>query len=541
MYLVVCFCSLSLSIMAQNANSSMQVKIENGIIEGRKDLNKSLNLYFGIPFAKPPIGELRWKSPQPLDNWDGILETKKFGAKPVQTNVYGDMKSRSEGMSEDCLYLNVWTPAKKGDGKELPVLVYFYGGGFLAGDGSEPRYDGAVMAQKGIVVVTVNYRLNIFGFFAHPELSDETDYKASGNYGLLDQSAALKWVQRNISAFGGNPKKVTIAGESAGSISVSAQMASPLSRNLIAGAIGESGAAINPTLFPVPLAEAEQKGVVFAKKAGLNSLAELRKLNTNELFEIYKQSQNYRFPTVIDGYFYPKSLPAIFNAKEQAQVPLLLGWNSAEIPGMAFMQGLPYSKENFIKMVKITYPDSYDEVLELYSHDTEKEIEQSATDLASDRFISYSTWKWFDLHRKNSSQPVYRYLFSRIRPALVDQESVSGLAGGTKKKEDDSFKMPEPIGAAHASEIEYCMGNLYLVNDYAWTDDDDMVSESMLTYFANFIQAGNPNGDGLLKWPAADAMDTAPPVMLIDVESKVVDAKNDNRYLFLDRDYKNNH
>jgi len=526
--------------MAQNADSSVQVKIENGTIEGSKAPNKGLSLYFGIPFAKPPVGEFRWKAPQPLDNWDGILETKKFGAKPVQTNVYGDMKSRSERMSEDCLYLNVWTPAKKGDTKKLPVLVYFYGGGFLAGDGSEPRYDGAAMAQKGIVVVTVNYRLNIFGFFAHPELSAETDYKASGNYGLLDQSAALKWVQRNISAFGGNPKKVTIAGESAGSISVSAQMASPLSKKLIAGAIGESGAAINPTLFPVPLAEAEQKGVEFAKKAGFTSLAELRKLNTDELFEIYKQSKNYRFPTVIDGYFYPKSLPAIFNAKEQAQVPLLLGWNSAEIPGMAFMQGLPYTKENFIKKVKITYPDSYDEVLQLYSHNTEKEVEQSATDLASDRFISYSTWKWFDLHRKNSSQPVYRYLFSRIRPALVDQEAVSGLAGGTKKKEDDSFKMPEPIGAAHASEIEYCMGNLYLVNDYAWTDDDDVVSENMLAYFANFIRTGNPNGDGLEKWPAAEAMDATPPVMLIDVESKVVDAKNDNRYLFLDRDYKNN-
>ncbi|WP_461637079.1 carboxylesterase/lipase family protein [Labilibaculum euxinus] len=540
MYLVVCFCSLSISIMAQNTNSSKQVKIENGIIEGIKDPHKGLSLYFGIPFAKPPVGELRWKAPQPLDNWDGILETKKFGAKPVQTNVYGDMKSRSESMSEDCLYLNVWTPAKKGDGKELPVLVYFYGGGFLAGDGSEPRYDGAAMAQKGIVVVTVNYRLNIFGFFAHPELSEEAGYKASGNYGLLDQSAALKWVQRNISAFGGNPKKVTIAGESAGSISVSAQMASPLSNKLIAGAIGESGAAINPTLFPIPLAEAEQKGVEFTKKAGLTSLAELRKLTTDELFEICKQSKIYSFPTVLDGYFYSKSLPAVFNAKEQAQVPLLVGWNSAEIPGMAFMQGLPYTKENFIKKVKITYPDSYDEVLKLYAHDTEKEIEQSATDLASDRFISYSTWKWFDLHRKNSSQPVYRYLFSRIRPALVDQESVSGLAGGTKKKEDDSFKMPEPIGAAHASEIEYCMGNLYLVNDYAWTEDDYTVSESMLTYFANFIRTGNPNGVGLEKWPAAEAMDPAPPVMLIDVESKVVHAKNDNRYLFLDRHYKNN-
>src|SRR5665648_342679 len=180
---------------------------------------------------------LRWKAPQPADNWDGVKETKSFGPRPVQSIVFGDMNSRSPGMSEDCLYLNVWTPAKQNT-HGLPVLVYFYGGGFVAGDGSEPRYDGASMAEKGIVVVTVNYRLAIFGFYAHPDLSAEAPYKASGNYGLLDQNASLEWVQKNIAAFGGDPKKVTIAGESAGSISVSAQMASPLSKNLIAGAIG---------------------------------------------------------------------------------------------------------------------------------------------------------------------------------------------------------------------------------------------------------------------------------------------------------------
>lgn len=250
---------------------AVQTKIENGTIEGDYDTRSGIQFYLGIPFAKPPVGSLRWKAPQPVENWKGVLVTKKFGPRPVQGVVFGDMKSRSAGVSEDCLYLNVWTPAKR-DQKNLPVLVYFYGGGFVAGDGSEPRYDGEAMAKKGIVVVTVNYRLNIFGFFAHPELSAEAPYKASGNYGLLDQAAGLKWVQKNIAAFGGDPKKVTIAGESAGSISVSYQMASPLAKDLIAGAIGESGAGINPTLAPVSLAEAEKTGLEFAKKRGIPRL-----------------------------------------------------------------------------------------------------------------------------------------------------------------------------------------------------------------------------------------------------------------------------
>jgi para-nitrobenzyl esterase len=521
------------------AEETVRVKIDNGIVEGMLDTNSGLQMYFGIPFAKPPVGNLRWTAPQPADNWDGILETKKFGPKPVQANVFGDMKFRADTMSEDCLYLNVWTPINKGK-KLLPVLVYFYGGGFVAGDGSEPRYDGASMAKKGIVVLTVNYRLNIFGFFAHPELSAEASYKASGNYGLLDQNLALKWVQNNIAAFGGDPGKVTIAGESAGSISVSAQMASPLSKDLIAGAIGESGAAINPTLFPIPLPEAEKEGKEFVEKAGLNSLAEMRALSTDELFNIYVDSRRFGFSTVIDNYFYPKSLPEIFNAKQQAQVPLLLGWNSAEIPGMAFMQGMPYTEENFISKVKQAYPDQFNEVLQLYPHSNEKEIERSATDLASDRFIAYSTWKWFDLHRKNSSQPVYRYLYSKLRPPLKDKSLSPGLAGGTQKKETNAFKMPEPIGAPHACEIEYCLGNLYLVDDYEWTEDDYKVSETMLTYFANFIKTGNPNGDNLPGWKAAEADDTTPPVMIIDVTSECVDAHNDARYLFLDKAYGNN-
>jgi para-nitrobenzyl esterase len=529
----------SYTVFAQDNNGfPVAVKIENGVIEGLYDTKTGLQKYFGVPFAKPPVGDLRWKAPQPPDNWSGVLPTKAFGPRPVQAPVFGDMSFRSNGMSEDCLYLNVWTPAKRNT-TGLPVLVYFYGGGFVAGDGSEPRYDGASMAKKGIVVVTVNYRLNIFGFFAHPELSKESPYKGSGNYGLLDQNAGLKWVQKNIAAFGGDARKVTIAGESAGSISVSAHMASPLSRNLIAGAIGESGAGINPTLAPVTLAEAEKTGSEFARNAGFPTLAELRSLTTKEVYEIYNESRRFGFPTVVDGYFYPKSIAEIFKAKEQAQVPLLLGWNSAEIPGIAFMQGLPYNEENFVKKVKDAYPNDSEQVLKLYPHGSEKEIELSSTALASDRFIAYSTWKWFDLHRKTSSKPVYRYLYSKLRPPLVDQSRTTGLAGGTLEK-SQAPKMPEPVGAPHACEIEYCMGNLDLVKDFAWTKEDYIVSSAMQNYFANFIINGNPNGPQLAEWPAAEPNDTTPPVMIIDVQSKAVDAKDDGRYLFLDKAYKNN-
>jgi len=318
---------------------------------------------------------------------------------------------------------------------------------------------------------------------------------------------------------------------------VSAQMASPLSKELIAGAIGESGAAIYPTLAPIPLAEAEKTGVAFAEKAGYHSLEVLRALSTTELLQSYVLSKRFGFPAVLDGYFLSKSLPEIFKAGEQAQVPLLVGWNSAEINGMSFMAGKPYTSENFISRVKESYPNDNEEVLKLYAHETEKEVEFSATELASDKFIAYSTWKWFDLQRKNCAQPVYRYLFCHPRPELKDKNLSSGLAGGTLKKESTTAPKIKPIGAAHAQEIEYCMGNLYLAPEYGWNNEDEKVSETMLSYFANFIISGNPNGKNLPVWPAVKPTELNPPVMRIDVVSKAVQAQNDERFLFLDKYY----
>ena len=272
-FTVVLALTLALPVVAQNP----QVAISNGQLEGTFNATTGINSYKGIPYALPPVGNLRWKAPQPPANWSGVLKADHFSHMPMQKRIYSDMIFRADTMSEDCLYLNVWTPAKSAYAR-LPVLVYFYGGGFSAGDGSEARYDGESLAQKGIVTVTVNYRLGIFGFFAHPELSAETSYHGSGNYGLMDQSAALVWVKKNIAAFGGDPDHITIAGESAGSIAVFGQMASPLSRNLIAGAIGESGAMIKPTLPALSLADGEQIGLTFQKKIDAKSLADLRAL-----------------------------------------------------------------------------------------------------------------------------------------------------------------------------------------------------------------------------------------------------------------------
>lgn len=257
------------------------------------------------------------------------------------------------------------------------------------------------------------------------------------------------------------------------------------------------------------------------------------------MFEIYADSKRFGFPVVIDNYFLPATLPEIFAAKKQAMVPLLAGWNSAEIPGMAFMQGPSNSPEEFAKKVKAAYPNDAEEVLKLYPGTTEKDVQYSSTALASDRFIAYSTWKWLDLQAQNSNKPVYRYLYSKMRPPLVDKGLTPGLAGGTTRAGNGGVTMPPPIGAPHACEIEYCMGNLPLVKDYAWTEDDYKTSETMLNYFANFIINGNPNGAKLPEWPAVKANDPQPDVMVINSESKAVKANDDARYKFLDKSYKN--
>ena len=521
-------------VTALDVRAADPVKTSHGTVEGTTEPS-GVRAYRGIPFAAAPTGDLRWKPPQPVKPWDGIRPAKQFGPRCMQAPLFSDMNFRSNGMGEDCLYLNVWAPAgESAPGAPKPVLVYFYGGGFVAGDGSEPRYDGESMAQKGIVALTVNYRLGLFGFFAHPELTRESPHRASGNYAFLDQRAALQWVQENIAAFGGDPKRVTIAGESAGSIAVSAQMASPLSKDLIAGAIGESGALIAPTLPPVPLARAEEEGVKFAGSVGASSLAALRAIPAAQLLDAVAKMPVGRFPSTIDGWFLPKSPAEIFAAGEQARVSLLAGWNTQEGSARAVLSAKDPTPENLAAALKTLYGDRSDEALKLYGGQTADEVLQAATDLAGDRFIGYGTWKWSDLHAKTGGKPVFRYLYARPRPQVT--ASAANAAPGNPGGSAPAAPAVPARGAVHSAEIEYAMGNLASNKVYAWTPDDFKVSDVMQACFANFIKTGDPNGPGLPTWPPVAPGGEAQ-VMRIDVESRAGREAHRARYLFLDSIY----
>jgi len=530
---------LSLVFIASAATAQLNdavphVKIANGTLEGVDE--SGIKTFKGVPFAAPPVGDLRWKEPQPVKDWTGVRKADKFGPRAMQLAVFGDMNFRSDGMNEDCLYLNVWTPSKTGSEK-LPVLVYFYGGGFMAGDGSELRYDGESIARRGIVSVTVNYRLGIFGFLSHPELTKESPHHASGNYGLLDQSAALQWVQKNIAAFGGDPKKITIAGESAGSFSVSAQMASPLSKNIIAGAIGESGSllGLNPT---ASLQDAEKAGADFGTAIKVTSLADLRAMPADQLLKATANAGFGRFPVCVDGYFFPKSPLEIFEKGEQAHVPLLVGWNSQEMVYQMVMGQDKPTLDNYKKAVEKLYGDKSAEAMAVYSASSDEEAEQVATDLASDRFIGFSTWKWSDVQSKTGGKPVYRYLYARPRPQMRAEmgNATAGLAGGVIKdtSANKAPKMPPARGAVHSAEIEYALGNLSTNRVYDWQPEDYKVSEIMQAFFANFVKTGNPNGLGSPEWPAVDNSKGVQ-VMHINVDTKAMEDKNGKRYLFMDR------
>jgi para-nitrobenzyl esterase len=485
-----------------------RVKTANGALEGRFE-EGDVRVFKGIPYAAPPVGALRWQSPKPRRAWKGVRQATAFGPRCMQRALFSDMVFRSDGVSEDCLYLNVWTPAKNA-GERLPVLVYFYGGGLLAGDSSEPRYDGASMARQGIVALTVNYRLGVFGFMAHPELTAESPHKASGNYGFMDQAGALQWVRRNIKAFGGDPQRITIAGESAGSYSVSVQVASPLARNLIAGAIGESGAMMG--LAPLPsLADAQAVGQRFADQLGAPTLAQLRALPASTLLEATARPDAPRFGAIVDGYVLPQAPAAIYASGQQAKLPLLAGWNSAEGHAHDVLGAAPATEESFKAALQRLYGDKADAARQAYAGD----IEQAARELASDRFIGFGTWRWIDLHARTSGKPVYRYYYAHPRPA-----SKSGV--------------PPALGAGHSAEIEYVMGNLDGNEVYAWTPDDRAVSRQAQAFFANFIKTANPNGDGLPRWPALDVSGagTGSPLMVLGPQSKAGEASDRAHHAF---------
>ena len=499
------------SASSGQAQSALQVKTASGVVEGKE--MGPVHAFLGIPYAAPPVGDLRWKPPVPVAKWDGVRKATEFGSHCMQTNVYGDMVFPDPGQSEDCLSLNVWVP-EKAQGK-LPVMVWIYGGGFVAGGTSEPRQHGEILAQQGVIVVSMNYRLGMFGFFVHPELAKESEHHAAGNYGLLDQLAALRWVHDNIAAFGGDPGNVTIFGESAGSFSVSAQMASPLAKGLFQKAIGESGAAFSSRgLRFAPLAEREQKDAKLAsEQLGVSTLAELRAIPAQKLLDAFSKPGGpgaFSFGPDVDGYFLPESVPATYAAAKQNDVALLAGWNHEE-------EGLhPFPPDkSAMDTLKATADKEFGaraaEFLKLYPGETEEQAQRSMADFASDRFIAWGTWKWLEAEVKTGRKPVYRYRFDLSLPP--DEKG-------------------QPRGAYHSAEIEYVFGQLDSKTDVTWRPEDRALSAMMQKYWANFARRGDPNGPGLAKWPVYSPADGWPVMHL----SATPEARKDElrgRYLFL--------
>ena len=500
--------------LAACACAADRVKVEGGTLEGTVNADSSVRIFKGVPFAAPPVGNLRWQAPAPVQRWTGVRKADQFGNHCVQGQVFGDIIFRDPTMSEDCLNLTVWAPAKPAAAR-LPVYLWFYGGGFAAGGGDEPRYDGESFASRGIVVVNANYRLGIFGFFSHPELTKESPHHASGNYGLLDQVAALRWVQKNIAAFGGDPHKITIGGESAGSLSVSALMASPLSRDLFEQAIGESGSvltAVGGRGLP-SLAESEQQGATFASSIGAHSLADMRAKSSDELLrEASKRNGGFSGWINIDGYFFPSDPAAIYAQGKQSKVPLLAGWNKDEVRMMVLLAPKKPTAASFREQLHTQFKDQADAALKLYPASTDEEAFQSAGDLASDNFIVYSTWKWIDMQAV-TGEPVYRFEFDRTVP-IPDAQKGTGL---------------KTLGSPHASELEYVFVTLPS-KKADWQPDDQKVAETMNKYWANFIKTGNPNGSGLAQWP--DYTKTHE-VMHLDTESQALPEAHRDRYEFL--------
>jgi len=512
---------------AGQAGENTIVETADGRVEGVVD-SSGIATFKGVPYAAPPVGARRWRPPQPVEAWTGVRAADRFGPRCMQPRPYGDMVFRSEGMSEDCLYLNVWTPQAEPEAG-LPVLVYFYGGGFVAGDGSEPRYDGASMAREGMVVVTVNYRLGVFGFLAHPALTAEGPDSASGNYGLLDQQRALEWVQQNVRAFGGDPSQVTIAGESAGSMSVSAHLAAPGSTGRFARAIGESGALLGTNPLS-SLEEGEQSGVRFADQVGADSLRALRALSSSRLLELAAQPDAPRFGPIVDGRFLPTAPAEVYAAGEQAAVPLLVGWNSEESNYTALLGDRPPTPAAYAEAVRERFGDRAERILSLYEATTWQEVIEAGTALAGDQFIGYGTWAWSEAQRQTDA-PVYRYYYTHPRPPMKSGagNDVPGLAGAN----DDPRHLQPPRGAVHAAEIEYALGNLETNPLYAWTPADRTVSRLFQDYVANFVKSGDPNGEGLPTWPRAGA-DGRARLLEIDETPEARPERHRDRYRFWD-------
>jgi para-nitrobenzyl esterase len=445
------------------------VKTDAGQVSGT--IANGVRVFKGIPFAAPPVADLRWKAPQAVAPWTGVKAADTFGAECMQTPYAANSPyARENGrLSEDCLYLNVWTAAASPE--KRPVMVWIHGGAWTRGSGSVDTYNGAALAKKGVVVVTTNYRLGVFGFLAHPELTAESPEHASGNYAILDHVAALKWVQKNIAAFGGDPNRVTIFGESAGSWSVNTVQATPLAKGLFQRAIGESGAQYAGT---PSLAEAEQAGVALAKAAGADSLKALRAVPADQLLGLA-----FRTTINVDGYALPDTVRNLFAQKKASQVPVLVGSNANEWTTLSNPAQFPKTLEAYRQRVERQYGAAVKEYDAVYPVKTDADIAEALLGVGRDTTFTLEMRTWARMVTA-AGQKAFLYQFTRVPPG------------------------PNPAwGAYHAAEIVYAFNN---VGARPWaTDVDRRLADQMSSYWVAFAGAGDPNGGSLPKWLPYDA------------------------------------
>jgi para-nitrobenzyl esterase len=472
---------LSLALLAPplgNAVFAATVKVEGGLLQGT--VEDGLRVYRGIPYAAPPTGDLRWRPPQPPPKWEGVRAADQFGRACIQTNP---AIANLPAPSEDCLYLNVWTPAKTLRDK-LPVLFWIHGGGFVAGAPAEKLYHGEWLAKKGVVVVSIAYRLGVFGFLAHPDLSAQSPHHVSGNYGLLDMIAGLQWVHKNISAFGGDPTAVTIQGESAGAAAVSILCSSPLAKGLFRAAIAESGASFGPVRVDAsfgesePLASAEKRTEDWLSTAGVSNIAELRKIPAEKLQTMIPHQFGWARPNM-DGWVVMGDQYELYESHQYNDVPILIGYNSDE--GATF--GSPKTQDAYVQTVRERYQQFADKVLATYPGGETPVERKTARDLMRDSSFGWNAWVWARLQTKSGKSKVFLYYFD-------------------EKAEIPAGSEPGSYGARHASELPYVFRQLTEHDRPAPTQKDEALSEMMRTYWTNFVKTGDPNGSVLPTWPS---------------------------------------